>query len=65
MTDQRTETTTHEAAEAPEATRPRRGPDGLLTDPEAARAEARRGWIMLTSLFVAGGLIVALAAMAT
>ena len=43
----------------------RRGPDGLLLDPDAARAEARRGWIMLTALFVGGGILVALAAMAT
>jgi hypothetical protein len=44
---------------------PKRGPDGLLVDPEAAKAEARRGWIMLTSLFVGGALLVALAALAT
>lgn len=43
----------------------KRGPDGLLLDPAAARAEARRGWIMLTSLFVGGGLLVALAALVT
>jgi hypothetical protein len=43
----------------------KRGPDGLLLDPEAAKAEARRGWLMLTSLFVGGALLVALAALAT
>lgn len=44
---------------------PKRGPDGLLTDPEAAKAEARRGWFMLTSMFVAGAILVALAAFVT
>jgi hypothetical protein len=44
---------------------PKRGPDGLLLDPEAAKAEARRGWVMLTSLFVGGALLVALAALVT
>jgi hypothetical protein len=44
---------------------PQRGPDGLLLDPEAAKAEARRGWIMLTSLFVGGALLVVLAALVT
>lgn len=43
----------------------KRGPDGLLLDPEAAKAEARRGWIMLTSLFIGGGVLVALAALVT
>lgn len=42
-----------------------RGPDGLLVDPDAARAEARRGWIMLTSMFVGGAILVALAAFVT
>jgi hypothetical protein len=49
----------------PTADVPRRGPDGLLTDPAAARAEARRGWFMLTSMFVAGGILVVIAALAT
>jgi hypothetical protein len=44
---------------------PKRGPDGLLLDPEAAKAEARRGWVMLTSLFVGGAILVALAALVT
>lgn len=44
---------------------PKRGRDGLLLDPEAAKAEARRGWIMLTSMFVGGALLVALAAFVT
>lgn len=44
---------------------PKRGRDGLLTDPAAAKAEARRGWIMLTSLFVGGALLVVLAALVT
>jgi hypothetical protein len=43
----------------------RRGPDGLLRDPDAARAEARRGWIMLTQQFVGGAVLVALAALVT
>jgi hypothetical protein len=43
----------------------KRGPDGLLTDPDAARAEARHGWFMLTSFFVAGAVLVALAALVT
>lgn len=43
----------------------KRGPDGLLLDPDAARAEARRGWFMLTSLFVGGAVLVALAALVT
>lgn len=43
----------------------KRGPDGLLLDPAAARAEARRGWIMLTSMFIAGGILVVLAAIVT
>lgn len=43
----------------------KRGPDGLLIDPDAAKAEARRGWLMLTSLFVGGAILVAVAAMAT
>jgi hypothetical protein len=42
-----------------------RGADGLLLDPAAARREARRGWIMITSVFVGGGLLVALAALVT
>lgn len=48
-----------------ENTETKRGPDGLLTDPDAARAEARRGWVMLTSFFVGGALLVALAALVT
>ncbi|HET6506665.1 MAG TPA: hypothetical protein VFG42_07740 [Baekduia sp.] len=43
----------------------KRGPDGLLLDPDAAKAEARRGWIMLTSLFAGGAVLVAIAAIAT
>jgi hypothetical protein len=43
----------------------KRGPDGLLLDPEAAKAEARRGWFMLTSLFIGGAALVALAAFLT
>lgn len=42
-----------------------RGADGLLLDPAAARREARRGWIMITGVFVGGGLLVALAALVT
>jgi hypothetical protein len=42
-----------------------RGADGLLLDPVAARREARRGWIMITGVFVGGGLLVALAALVT
>jgi len=34
-------------------------------DPEAARREARRGWVMLTGIFVFGGILVALAALLT
>ena len=33
--------------------------------PTRPGAEARRGWIMLTSLFVGGAILVALAAMVT
>lgn len=44
---------------------PKRGRDGLLLDPDAAKAEARRGWIMLTSLFVGGAILVVLAALVT
>jgi hypothetical protein len=65
MSNDRTTTPTAEREEAPRADVPRRGPDGLLTDPAAARAEARRGWVMLTSMFVAGGILVVIAAMAT
>jgi hypothetical protein len=43
----------------------KRGPDGLLLDPAAAKAEARRGWFMLTSLFVGGAILVVIAAIAT
>jgi hypothetical protein len=42
-----------------------RGSNGLLLDPEAARREARRGWVMLTGIFVFGGILVALAALLT
>ncbi len=78
MTDQRTETIeteTNEAVAAPRETvasrraasaaRSGRGPDGILLDPDAARAEARRGWIMLTLMFVGGAVLVAIAAVAT
>ena len=55
MTTERIETTTTEP----------RGANGLLLDPDAARREARRGWIMLTGIFVAGGLLVVLASLVT
>jgi hypothetical protein len=57
MTDHRPETTT--TAEHA------RGDNGLLLDPDAARREARRGWVLLTGIFVAGAVLVALAALAT
>jgi hypothetical protein len=76
MTDQRTETTIAAEAEttttgsAPTttdaATDPyARGSNGLLVDPAAARREERRGWIMLTGIFVGGGLLVVLASLIT
>ena len=61
MTDQGPDTTTiattTDAATDPYA----RGANGLLLDPAAARREERRGWIMLTGIFVAGGVLVILA----
>ncbi|HWI72917.1 MAG TPA: hypothetical protein VNT55_13265 [Baekduia sp.] len=42
-----------------------RGANGLLLDPEAARREARRGWVMLTGVFAGGALLVVLAALVT
>jgi hypothetical protein len=42
-----------------------RGENGLLADPDAARREARRGWLMLTAVFAGGGVLVALAALVT
>jgi len=57
-----TETRAPRSTAEPDA---RRGPDGLLLDPDAARAEARRGWLMLTALFVGGAVLVALAAIVT
>jgi len=76
MTDQRTETTiaaepeTTTAGSAPATTGPAtdpyaRGANGLLLDPDAARREERRGWIMLTGIFVAGGVLVILASLIT
>jgi hypothetical protein len=61
MTDQRPDTTTTDAA----TDRHARGSNGLLLDPGAARREERRGWIMLTGVFVVGGLLVILAALVT
>jgi hypothetical protein len=55
MTDQGPDTTTTDAD--PYA----RGSNGLLLDPVAARREERQGWFILTSIFVAGGLLVVLA----
>lgn len=42
-----------------------RGSNGLLLDPAAARREERQGWLILTSIFVAGGLLVVLAVLVT
>jgi hypothetical protein len=53
--------TTTDAATDPYA----RGGNGLLLDPDAARREERRGWIMLTGIFVAGGVLVILASLIT
>jgi hypothetical protein len=62
MTDQGLDTTTTPDA----ATDPyERGANGLLLDPDAARREERRGWIMLTGIFVAGGVLVILASLIT
>jgi hypothetical protein len=62
MTDQGPDTTTTiDAATDPDA----RGSNGLLLDPDAARREERRGWVMLTGIFVGGGLLVGLAAFIT
>jgi hypothetical protein len=61
MTAQRPDTPTTDAATDPHA----RGSNGLLLDPDAARREERRGWIMLTGIFVGGGLLVMLAALIT
>jgi hypothetical protein len=62
MTDQRPDTTTTtDAAADPYA----RGANGLLLDPDAARREERRGWLMLTGIFVGGGVLVILAALIT
>jgi hypothetical protein len=62
MTDQGPDTTTSTDAETD---RYARGSNGLLLDPDAARREERRGWIMLTGIFVGGGLLVMLAALIT
>jgi hypothetical protein len=44
-------------------------PDAATTETEterdAARREERQGWLMLTAIFVGGGLLVVLAAVAT
>jgi hypothetical protein len=62
MTDQGPDTTTTtDAVTDPHA----RGANGLLLDPDAARREERRGWIMLTGIFVAGGVLVILASLVT
>jgi hypothetical protein len=62
MTDQGPDTTaTTDVATDPYA----RGSNGLLLDPDAARREERRGWILLTGIFVGGGLLVGLAALIT
>ena len=61
MTTNRPETTTTDEP----ADRYARSADGLLLDPAAARREARRGWFMITSVFVGGALLVALAALVT
>jgi hypothetical protein len=56
------------ATDRPETTttdRYARGADGLLIDPDARRREARRGWVMITAVFVGGALLVALAALVT
>jgi hypothetical protein len=56
MTTQRSDQQTTDSA---------RGSNGLLLDPEAARREARRGWVMLTGIFVFGAILVAIAALVT
>ena len=61
MSDQRPDTPTTDVAPNPHA----RGSNGLLLDPEAARREERRGWFLLTAIFVAGGVLVGLAAFIT
>jgi hypothetical protein len=61
MTAQRPDTPTTDAATDPHA----RGSNGLLLDPDAARREERRGWLLLTAIFVAGGVLVGLAAFIT
>ena len=53
MTENRTETTTTTTG-APDA-----------EDAAAARREERQGWLMLTAVFVGGGILVAVAALAT
>ena len=61
MSDQRPDTPTTDAVPDPHA----RGANGLLLDPVAARREERRGWFLLTAIFVAGGVLVGLAAFIT
>lgn len=61
MTAQRPDTPTTDAATDPHA----RGANGLLLDRDAARREERRGWFMLTAVFIVGGVLVGLAAFIT
>jgi hypothetical protein len=61
MTREDAETTTTTTPAGPHA----RGRNGLLLDPEAARREATRGWVMLTAIFAGGAVLVALAALVT
>ena len=62
MTDQRPDTHHHRRRDP---TPTRGGSNGLLLDPDAARREERHGWLMLTGIFVAGGVLVVLAALVT
>lgn len=58
MTDQGPDTTTDTAPD-PYA----RGANGLLLDPDAARREERHGWLLLTGIFIGGGVLVVLASL--
>jgi hypothetical protein len=75
MTDQGLDATTTDAATEAAATttdatptdakadRYARGPNGLLLDPDAARREERHGWLLLTGIFIGGGILVVLASL--